>query len=452
MTQEQKAKAYDEALKAAVVAHKDEDKHLKTTLERIFPELKESGDESIRKAIRYAIGQSTHSDGTLINGVSSEEALSWLEKQSEKKSTDKVEPKFHVGDIITNGKIIGKVDENENNKYHGWFGYDKDLSVHYADIPDVENWHLWTIQDAKDGDVLFTSSTASHEVFIFKGLTIEGYIECYCSYDSEDKYCKGKYHFIGKPTFKTHPATKEQRNLLLEKMREAGYEWDREKKELRKIDWNPQPGDTFRKKGTKSPIYHLCDKLEDGIHFGFVEERENGIAGGKISIFALNNEYELVERLKPVEKVIEEEFNKITELNASWSKEDEKMYRGLHNLIYSTPYCDSRKELSDWLESIKERVQHKVEWSEEDEKIINEIEESLLAYKIIVIDNDRELANYIEKEINWLKSLRPQKQWKPSEEQMEILQYLCETSSHPNEKVIPVLKSLYQELKKLREE
>jgi hypothetical protein len=46
-----------------------------------FPELKESEGDRIRKAIRYAIGQSTHTDDTLINGVSSEEALAWLEKQ-----------------------------------------------------------------------------------------------------------------------------------------------------------------------------------------------------------------------------------------------------------------------------------------------------------------------------------------------------------------------------------
>ncbi len=31
------------------------------------------------------------------------------------------------------------------------------------------------------------------------------------------------------------PATKEQRNLLFAKMREAGYQWDADKKELRKI-------------------------------------------------------------------------------------------------------------------------------------------------------------------------------------------------------------------------
>ena len=43
-TIEEKAKAYDEALKKASAAHKDEDRHLKATLERIFPELKEDDD------------------------------------------------------------------------------------------------------------------------------------------------------------------------------------------------------------------------------------------------------------------------------------------------------------------------------------------------------------------------------------------------------------------------
>ena len=42
-------KAYKEALERANVAHKDEDRHIKATLERIFPELKESKDERIRK-------------------------------------------------------------------------------------------------------------------------------------------------------------------------------------------------------------------------------------------------------------------------------------------------------------------------------------------------------------------------------------------------------------------
>lgn len=51
MTEKEKAKAYDEALKKANAAHKDEDRHLKATLERIFPELKEDDDERIKKRV-----------------------------------------------------------------------------------------------------------------------------------------------------------------------------------------------------------------------------------------------------------------------------------------------------------------------------------------------------------------------------------------------------------------
>ena len=41
-----------------------------------------------------------------------------------------------------------------------------------------------------------------------------------------------------------YPATKEQRELLFKKMKEAGYEWDSDKKELRKIDAFPTEKDT----------------------------------------------------------------------------------------------------------------------------------------------------------------------------------------------------------------
>lgn len=50
MTEKEKAKAYDEALKKANAAYKDEDKHLKATLERIFPELKENDDEGDKES------------------------------------------------------------------------------------------------------------------------------------------------------------------------------------------------------------------------------------------------------------------------------------------------------------------------------------------------------------------------------------------------------------------
>ena len=94
-----------------------------------------------------------------------------------------------------------------------------------------------------------------------------------------------------------------------------------------------------------------------------------------------------------------------------------------------------------------ELVEQKPAWSEEDEKFINEIEESLLAYKLIVMDNDKELANYIEKEINLLKSLRPQNTWKPSEEQMDALRYVTNFDYGGYKSI---LVSLYEQLKKLK--
>ena len=63
---------YKEKLKDIINSNKTPFVDIDTFL-KYFPELKEENkDEKIKKAIRYAIGQSTHSDGTLINGVSSD--------------------------------------------------------------------------------------------------------------------------------------------------------------------------------------------------------------------------------------------------------------------------------------------------------------------------------------------------------------------------------------------
>lgn len=83
MTEKEKAKAYNEALKKASVAHKDEDRHLKATLERIFPELKKSEDERIREAL---IALLKDDDSAIAPGFNEtkEQELAWLEKQKDK--------------------------------------------------------------------------------------------------------------------------------------------------------------------------------------------------------------------------------------------------------------------------------------------------------------------------------------------------------------------------------
>lgn len=92
---EEKAKAYDEALKEAVIAHKDEDRHLKATLERIFPELRESvsEDENIKKSLIILLQH--FCKGYKVPGldfpVSYKDMLAWLEKQGEQTSDKIVE-------------------------------------------------------------------------------------------------------------------------------------------------------------------------------------------------------------------------------------------------------------------------------------------------------------------------------------------------------------------------
>ena len=79
MTEKEKAKAYDEALKKASAAHKDDDRHLKATLERIFPELKRSEDEKRLRKTAIAFLKDFAEQG-YENAV---ECIDWLEKQDD---------------------------------------------------------------------------------------------------------------------------------------------------------------------------------------------------------------------------------------------------------------------------------------------------------------------------------------------------------------------------------
>lgn len=73
---------YNEALNRAAAAYKDEDRHLKATLERIFPELKEEdGDERTRKEIVRFIQMEVEDE------IVGNKWIAWLEKQSETDET-----------------------------------------------------------------------------------------------------------------------------------------------------------------------------------------------------------------------------------------------------------------------------------------------------------------------------------------------------------------------------
>ena len=138
---------------------------------------------------------------------------------------DKVEPKFKVGDFIANDYCSGKVIEITNDAYLLDTGQGIPFSCEH-------NAHLWTIEDAKDGDVLATDVS----VFIYaKVLYNKPYAYCVV-----DKFGVFKDNFLendwSNSVDNIHPATKEQRDLLFQKMKEEGCEWDSKKKEFKKIE------------------------------------------------------------------------------------------------------------------------------------------------------------------------------------------------------------------------
>ena len=85
-------------------------------------------------------------------------------------------------------------------------------------------------------------------------------------------------------------------------------------------------------------------------------------------------------------------------------------------------------------------------WSEEDKKRIQRISDFIWKNR----KGDTDDIYQQEQDVKWLKSLRLQKQWKPSDEQMEALKEACDEHWEPDG--LDPLYTLYQELKKLREE
>lgn len=154
-----------------------------------------------------------------------------------------VEPKFKVGDWLvyengdcfTGGLREVQVQTVEKDRYiftHNTYG-----SFRFID----SNCRLWSIADAKDGDIIGFNDCTHNDgsyidlVGIYKRKRDDSLNQnqhlFHCVVASMGTFRTGGSWRV----FTAYPATKEQRDLLFSKMKEAGYEWDADKKELRKI-------------------------------------------------------------------------------------------------------------------------------------------------------------------------------------------------------------------------
>lgn len=228
-------------------------------MEYLFPELEESDDEKLRKTTIAFLKE--YAEKGYENAV---ECIDWLEKQGEQKPikasyttvvetgnggvntvvkrelstdecygeqkpTDKVGPKFKSGDwIISHYNSVAFIQSIDEKIYilTSLDGYRNIFSIEYID----ENWHLWTIRDAKDGDILSDNG----EPFIFKGLDPQHSNSpiAYCGIDCENQFMVSHGEYWWTSYEDVTPATKEECDFLFEEMRKSGYKWDSNKKSL----------------------------------------------------------------------------------------------------------------------------------------------------------------------------------------------------------------------------
>lgn len=134
----------------------------------------------------------------------------------------------------------------------------------------------------------------------------------------------------------------------------------------------------------------------------------------------------------------------------AWSEEDEKMRKKALLVISDDCGVSDYEEISDWLKSLKSRVQPKQEWSEEDALRFEEVICMIEANGRWVRSDDA-----VKSVLDWLKSLEQRYAWKPSEKQIKAIRLARsfvtdDFDEHPA--LSEILIELEKQLKKLRGE
>lgn len=233
---EEKAKLYDEAFAKAKDCQYDSlalSQPVRDVIEHIFPELKE--DERIKSCIKKCLSNASEQVFDNYN-VRLGDCLAWIEKQNDqekqsKKSQESTseEYKFKAGDWVVVDKSPLLIYDICNNTYSVKF---EDGAFRNYDVRVLENKaHLWSIEkDAKVGDVLCSERDS---IIIFAGV-YGAYCKYHVALTVDGKLIvneNGGDHLWGLSNVAC-PATKEQQDLMFQKMSEKGYRWDSENKKV----------------------------------------------------------------------------------------------------------------------------------------------------------------------------------------------------------------------------
>ena len=258
----------------------------------------------------------------------------------EQKPADTVELKFKVGDwIVENGVNrnpvqITSFEEDKGVGIKVWFSNGTGTYVEF-----LKGYHKWTIQDAKDGDVLCCESGWT---CIFKALDNHtNTFSSYCFMDNNKWFCDTGSECHTQACIKSyhgeiHPATKEQCTELFLKMYEAGYKWDDENKELIGLELVEQKS-AWSEEDKDEKIRNWLIKYFNKADFDGMLEYVNGIKAEDILAW--------LEKQKIID-VLDEEERKFADDVDSYRKDMDEFYKKGYN-------AGREAEKQDWLEKQK---------------------------------------------------------------------------------------------------
>lgn len=361
--------------------------------------------------------------------------------------------------LLENGHIkAGKVSERHFAKFkegdwiNGYYTNYKVLSVNNDGyiVKDVDGskinilfenekfHHLWTIKDAKDGDVLCSNQL----IILFKQFEDNAdcnFVIAHAGIDISGKLQITNGHWL--ISNKSKPATKEQRDTLEKAMADAGWEFDFKKKELKKIEQKS----TWSEEGKKYEniiVSILNNPNSEGI-YNFHEVKCKDVIDWFKS---------LKDRVQP-------------QLKQEWKQKNTDDLTDFENAmmhIGGSFFGENAGLDPNDTNAIKEQANlllelvPKQEWSEKDERILRTIEGDI---KQNLSCCTTTLDDYYQKQLDWLKTLKNRvgcevnctTTWKPSDEQMNAFDAVLVYNPPCSNECRNHLITLYNELKKLKE-
>lgn len=480
MTQEEKAKAYDEAIEKAKKINSEHKAQPFDIMLKVFPELAESEDERIRKELVKLVR-----DSMADNAPYKAKMLAYLEKQKE--SNHKYYTYDDLMKAYSDGQQVYKKSLSEEQKEHLTVNGKKtyimktykicphcksrmirDDSKVYTSVPPKYGYNCPNCGAVEFDTAMYDNPKMEEQKPHFELKVGKWYIchHAFCSRADHLTVKEGERFQCEKDGIVKGFIIKEPEKYFIECSAPAPMEDEqKEQKELSSEEYANVIADEVVQ-GLSVGGEHITAIKElirmafmDGVKWGKEKEQKPLMSDGEIE----DRKRDIVAAIRKFYKSDYAEY--LTSFLKGLSPEDNSedkygqemlgiayklMYEHIPENLRTQEFWNSLKFMREYTGKVAIlRPYHQpAEWSEEDKKWFKEIE--LMAL------NFSNSADYREKFFNWLKSLRPQPHWKPTEEQMNALLKLEEMhvleheNNQENARLYVVIKSLREQLSELR--